>query len=155
MDIMGSSNPSRKLLYDGIRKVWVKATPEEQIRQQWLARMVRQLGFPSELIVVEKEIKELHGARSRGVPGRRVDIVCYGKASAALFPLLLIECKAEPLGKEAVDQVIGYNDHVGACFIAALNLQEVRLGVFDAVKNQYQFFSFLPSYRELMQWTRH
>ena len=151
---MGSFNPSKKLIYDGIRKVWVKATPEEVVRQRWLMRMVKQLDFPHELIAIEKTMKELPGMRSKAVPDRRVDILCYGKGDSStdvLFPLLLIECKAGNLPEEAVDQVIGYNYHVGAGFVAAVNLHEVRLGAFDSVSNNYAFCSFLPSFRELMR----
>ena len=152
---MGSSSLSRRLVYDEIRKIWVRATPEEVVRQQWLKRMTQQLDFPRELIVVEKEIKELPHLAFNEVPDRRVDILCYGKetpSSSDLFPLLLIECKDEPLTEDAVNQVIGYNHHVKARFIAALNLKEVQMGAFDAVKNKYIFCSFLPSFKELMQW---
>ena len=48
-----------KLIYDEIRRAWVKATPEELVRQQWIHRMIHDLGYPKEWIVVEKAIGEL------------------------------------------------------------------------------------------------
>lgn len=116
--------------------------------------MVQKLDFPKELIVVEKGIAELpHLAFSETVD-RRIDILCYGKeaSSSSLFPLLLIECKDECFTEDAVNQVIGYNHHVKAHFIAVVNLDQVRFGTFDASENKYIFCSFLPSFKELMQW---
>ncbi|MBS0605272.1 MAG: type I restriction enzyme HsdR N-terminal domain-containing protein [Verrucomicrobia bacterium] len=163
---MGSSSPSspdfapqdgRRKVFDEIRQSWVKATPEELVRQQWLRRMVGQLLYPRELLVVEKQLRELPHLCGSEVPDRRLDILCYGKSESSsppLFPLLLIECKDERLTEDAVNQVIGYNHHVRACFVAAVNLSEARMGCYDAQKNKYMFCSFLPSFKELMQWVK-
>jgi hypothetical protein len=148
---MDLSSLNRKLVFDPIRQIWVKATPEEQVRQQWLKRMIFQLGYPKELLVIEKGIKELPHICAAEVPDRRLDILCYGKGGS-LFPLLLMECKNKPLTEGAVNQVIGYNYYVKAPFAAAVNLDEVRLGYFDRAENRYVFCSFLPSFQELMQW---
>ncbi len=152
---MGSSNLNEtgKRIYDEIRQEWVKATPEELVRQQWIYRMVHQLGYPKELIVVEKAIGELPHLSGAGAPDRRLDILCYANdLSQALFPLLLVECKANLLTEDAVNQVIGYNHHVKAHFAAAAGPNRVRLGYFDVPKNKYMFCSFLPSFKELLQW---
>lgn len=149
---MGSSSLTRKI-FDEVRKIWVKATPEEQVRQLWLQRMSRDLGYPRELIVVERAIKELPHLASAEVPDRRLDILCYGKGGdSALFPLLLIECKDERITEGALNQVIGYNHYIGAHFTAAVNQAEVRFRYFDKAKNQYIFCDFLPTFKELMQW---
>lgn len=142
-----------KQIYDEIRQDWVKATPEELVRQQWVQRMVHQLGYPKELIVVEKTIGELPHLAGFAVPDRRLDILCYGNhPSDSLFPLLLIECKAILLREDAVNQVIGYNHHVKAHFVAAAGPDRLQLGYFDVLTNKYIFCSFLPSYKELLQW---
>lgn len=152
MDTMGSSSPSRQQVYDPFRKAWVRATPEELVRQRWLQRMVAQLGYPRELLVVEKQIRELPHLTSSELPDRRVDILCYGKGiDSSLFPLLLIECKADPLSEDAVNQVIGYNHHVQSPFAALVNGEEARFWSFDEKKN-YEFCPFLPSFKELIQW---
>lgn len=148
---MGSSSRNRELVFDEVRRLWVKATPEEQVRQLWLRRMVGALGFPRELIVVEKAIQELPHLQSKDVPERRLDILCYGK-DKDLFPLLLIECKKESLSEGAINQVMGYNHFVRAHFAAVVSRDEARLGHFDGV--QSHSCSFLPSYQELMQWVK-
>jgi hypothetical protein len=151
---MGSSSLSKKLIFDEIRNCYVRATPEEMVRQHWVQKMIRQLGYPRELIVVEKAIGELPHLVGSEAPDRRLDILCYGKGAQSLFPLLLIECKDEPLTEGAVNQVIGYNYHVKAHFIAAAGQGEVRFGHFDEMEKKYVFASFLPLFRELMEWVK-
>lgn len=149
---MGSSSPSKHQIFDEVRRRWVKATPEEQVRQQWLRWMIHKQGYPKELLAVEKEIKELPHLFGKNVPDRRIDILCYGGVS--LDPLLMIECKAEKLSEEAINQAIGYNHHVKAPFIAIANLEEMRFGHWDDGKKKYEFYPVLPAYKELMKWIR-
>ncbi len=149
---MGSSSLNRQQLYDPFRRAWVRATPEEQVRQHWLRRMTEELGYPKELLVVERQLSELPHLAPSSVPDRRIDLICYGKGGdSSLFPLLLIECKAGPLSEDAVNQVVGYNHHVRAQFAAVVNLQEARLWTMDE-KNENMFCPFLPSFKELIQW---
>lgn len=157
---MGSSSlnkTQKQLIFDQVRQIWVKATPEEKVRQRWLGLMIGELHYPKELLTVEKELKELPHLFSIDVPERRVDILCYGKEihpSFPLYPLLLMECKDERLNDDTLSQLIGYNHHVKAYFAAAVSLDEVRLGTFDAAKKKYVFCSFLPSYKELIKWVK-
>lgn len=158
---MGSSNPNeavrRPRLYDAVRLKWVKATPEEHVRQHWLKWMIHYSQYPKELLVVEKKIKELPHLFGKPVPDRRVDILCYGKdvhPVHPLYPLLMVECKDEPIKPAAVDQVIGYNTHVKAFFIAVVNLEEVRFGLLNESKKKYEFCSVFPSFMELKQWAK-
>lgn len=158
MDTMGSSSSSkRSVVFDLIRRRYVKATPEEQVRQQWLQRMVGPLGFPKELIVVEKALKELPHLISEYVPDRRLDILCYSKGihpSYPLYPLLLLECKEDQLTQDALDQVIGYNAYVKAPFIGAVGIDAAEVGYFDRGEDRYRFCSVLPSFKELLAWAK-
>jgi hypothetical protein len=128
---MGSSNLN-KLIYDEIRKKWVKATPEEQVRQLWIQRMTCQLGYPKEILVVAKALKELPLGLEK-LPDRRLDILCYAKGEKGIFPLLLIECKKGRLTDDALNQLIGYNFYIRAPFVAAVSLDEVRFGLFETI----------------------
>lgn len=120
-------------LHDPIRKMWVAATPEEQVRQFILKQLLGQ-GYPEGLIAVEKA----------KLSGRRVDILVYQKKKGELQPYLLVECKAHKLNQATIDQVIGYNYHIQAPYIAIANAQEVRCGWFDG--NTYCFRMGIPEY---------
>jgi len=130
-----------KKVLDLVRGFFVAATPEEIVRQSLLLQMIRSLGYPKELLAVEKQLSELpHLKGVQGLPNRRADIVCF---SRGIYPLLLIECKEGEVGKEAVDQVLGYNEFVKAPFVAIAGKRGCAL-IYPESK------SFLPHYRELL-----
>lgn len=131
--MMATTASSVQRLYDPIRKLWVAATPEEKVRQSILKQML-ELGYPESLIAVEKA----------ELPGRRVDILVYQKTGDELQPFLLVECKAHPLTQAVLNQVIGYNHHIQAPYIAIANQHEVRSGWFDG--SVYRFKQGIPVY---------
>jgi hypothetical protein len=57
---------------------------------------------------------------------RRLDILCYAPGYDGLRPLLLIECKASRLDAQTEKQAFGYNDAIGAPFIALTNGTEIK-----------------------------
>jgi hypothetical protein len=156
MTIMASSSlSSPEHYFDEIRRLWVAATPEEGIRQRILKKMVYALGFPKELIVVEKELKELPHLTASHLPQRRIDILCYGKEihpEHPLYPLLLIECKRDAIDEKAAEQLIGYNAHVKAYFIALVNREEEKFGYVDKKTKQYVFNPGFPPFKDLISW---
>lgn len=130
-------------VFDDIRSCWVSATSEEIIRQLWLRKMVLELGYPKELIAVEKELKSFPHLFHESVPDRRLDILCYHK-NEILSPLLLIECKAIPLTSKALDQVLGYNTFIQAPVVAVVNERSIYLR-YHLNSERYEL-SHLPSY---------
>jgi hypothetical protein len=107
-------------LFDPIRRRFVEATPEEKVRQALIEKMVRELQFPKGLLAVERAIFDLPQARRAVDSGRRIDLLsfaCHVHPEHEVFPLLLIECK-QGRTRAAKEQVIGYNDEVGAPFVA-------------------------------------
>ena len=141
----------KKQIYCSIRKSWVAATPEEQVRQAVLRDLIEHLGFPSAYIGVEKELKSIPHLSNQGIqlPERRLDILCYAKMNEELHPLLLIECKAISCSSKDLNQVIGYNHLVKAAFIALVNQTEKKVGWFDEKSSEYKFVNYFPTYLEL------
>ncbi len=143
----------RGLLFCPIRKCQVKATPEEHVRVALLQQMISSLGYPSELVVVERKLSELCPITSSQVtriPNRRVDILCYAKmAQAPLAPLLLIECKACAVSGKAIAQALGYNYYIGARFVAVASAFSLAVvtAVNGSLVSQNQT---LPSYSDLV-----
>jgi hypothetical protein len=140
-----------KQIFDVIRHKWVRATPEEIVRQIWIERMVNELSFPRPLVSVEKELKELPDIKDNldSLPSRRIDIVCYRKEQDLLRPLLLIECKQSLELQPALDQVKGYNTFVKAPYIAVANRQELRF--YFQTRYGEGCLKSLPSYPELLK----
>jgi hypothetical protein len=144
---MGSSCPSKRQIFDELRRVWVAATPEEVVRQALLQQMVKQLGYPKELLVVEREISQLPHLVGQKLPERRLDILCFGREihpQYPLYPLLLIECKSDNLCMDAEEQLLGYNSFVGAYFIAMAAKDQVLFGYRTKQEKKGAGFTFLP-----------
>src|SRR3989344_3720493 len=104
------------MLWDPIRCLWVEATAEEKVRQKWIQKMIGALGFPKNLLAVEKDLASLPHRQilRESNPNRRLDLLCFTPGKTGLVPLLLIECKAGQILDSAERQVLGYNDTVGA-----------------------------------------
>jgi len=152
---MELSKPSNKR-FDPVRKKWVEATPEENIRQDLIEKMLGELGYPLSFLSVEKELSllpHLQLAAKEAVPRRRADVLVFAKGlhpDHALFPLLMIECKAVPLTPKFASQVVGYNAIVQAPFLALANGGQILTGFFDHNGGHYRFEPGLPTYAELL-----
>lgn len=138
-------------VYDTIRQKWVAATPEEIVRQTWIQRMVQELKFPKELLAVERELKMLPHLEQypHPLPSRRIDILSFGKRMDSIFPLLLIECKDEPLSQDALDQAVAYNTFVQAYYVAIVNQDQIRFKYNLACKRCE--IDRLPSFQDLVE----
>jgi len=127
---------------------------EEKVRQHLLHKMVHELGFPKELLVVEKALSELpHLQGVYPLPKRRADLLCFAKglhSEHSLYPLLLIECKKEKIDQKALTQLLGYNYYVKASYIALVSATHELCGRVDLASGKVTFLSKIPSYKELI-----
>ncbi len=124
------------------------ATPEEKVRQQLIVKMLG-LGYPKQLLSIEKDVRDFVQGSKRGVPYRRVDIVCFSKKT--LQPLLIVECKSISLNQDVIHQVIGYNQYIQSAFIAVANQTQILTGWYDQAEGKYCFTEMLPSYEQLLK----
>lgn len=154
---MVSSNqvqPNTEQIYCLVRNEWVAALPEEKIRQQWLHKMVYELNYPLSGFALEKSLHQMPHLAGTGLarlPKRRADIVFFSNGihpDHALYPLLLIECKAVKLTSKVLRQVVGYNYYLKAPFIAAVNDVEAKLG-WQSNNGEYNYSLGIPTYPAL------
>ncbi len=91
------------------RRRFVRLTPEEWVRQNFLMRLVTDYGYPKEKIAVEVFLG-----------GKRADAVVYGEA---LQPLMILEFKAEtvPLTQKTLDQAVVYNRQLNVPYLILHN----------------------------------
>lgn len=137
-------------LFDPVRKKFVKATPEECVRQALIKKMLEELHYPLHSIVVEIELSRLPHIplhERACMAKRRADVLVVEKSLLFGFsPIFLIECKAVPITDQMIQQVVGYNTFVGARYIAIVNGERSLTGSFDLSSGQYRFCDGLPSY---------
>lgn len=128
-------------IFDPIRKKMVALTPEEWVRQNFLAYMVQDKQYPASLLAVEAS---LHVARRV----KRTDIVVYNNK---LRPLLIVECKAPQVKiDEAVfDQIVRYNMTLQVNYLIVTNGLQHFCCKLDYRDNSYTYLKSLPVYSDL------
>ncbi|MBC7722736.1 MAG: type I restriction enzyme HsdR N-terminal domain-containing protein [Pedobacter sp.] len=103
----------KEVIFDVVRKQWIRLTPEEWVRQNMLQYLMQTLQYPAALIAVERELK-------LGELQKRFDILVYDKQHQ---PWLMIECKAMdiPLNENVLQQILRYNMAMPVAFIFITN----------------------------------
>lgn len=88
-------------IFDPFRKLWVRLTPEEWVRQNFLQYLSMVKGFPEKLIAVEREIL-------LGEVRKRFDILVFDRSHQ---PWLMVECKAAAveLNATVLEQILRYH----------------------------------------------
>lgn len=102
-----------KMIFDETRRAWLKLTPEEWVRQNFIRFLVMVKNYPAALVAMEKKIMI-------GEMMKRFDILVYNKEHR---PWMMIECKSMqvPLSEEVLDQVLRYNVGVPVKFLVITN----------------------------------
>ena len=129
---------NKEQIFCAWRRRWVRLTPEEWVRQQFLHRLVDEQGYPASLIAVEMPIKV-------GEVQKRCDAVVYNRQ---MEPLVLIEFKAEtvPLTQKTLDQAVTYNRKLGVPYLVLHNGPQTI-----CVDGNNHYFTGLPRYADLLR----
>ena len=125
----------KEQIFDPFRKIWVRLTPEEWVRQNFLQVLVQKHQVPASLIAIEKEIKW-------GDTKKRFDILVYKDTK----PWLIVECKEinVPLSESVLRQVLHYNSKLETQYIVITNGNDT-FG-FDVRNSQPVIMTTLPSF---------
>lgn len=122
------------------RRKFVRLTPEEWVRQQFLHFLVEDMKYPKSRIAVEYPIEV-------GEVNKRCDAVVMGEH---LEPLCIIEFKAEnvELSQRVFDQVAVYNRRLQVKYFVISNLKSTF--VCRLTPSYYEFLPSLPAYTNLV-----
>lgn len=103
----------RELIFDPSRKLWVRLTPEEWVRQNIIQYLLQAMHYPSSLIAIEKELQ-------LGELKKRFDILVYDKNH---LPWMMIECKSMdvPLDDRVLSQVLRYHIAIPVPYLVITN----------------------------------
>jgi type I restriction enzyme M protein len=108
--------------------VWLVLKPEEEVRQQYICRLLNSYGF--ELDQMDQEVQVSNSQRGQG--RAMADIVVWRSAKDKMennSPVIVVECKAEHITVREEDYFQGYNyaSWAGADFFVTTNLKETRI----------------------------
>lgn len=111
-DFRFQGEKGQEMIWDFIRRKWVRLTPEEWVRQNFVRFLTGVKGYPPSLIAIEKQIK-------LGELSKRYDIAVYYNTE----PWLVIECKEPevPIDQKVLEQILRYNSRLTAQFLILTN----------------------------------
>ena len=103
----------KEFIFDEFRKQWLRLTPEEWVRQNFLQYLLQVKKYPASLTAVEKEIR-------LGELKKRFDILVY---DAQHRPWLMVECKGMDmaLNQDVLHQLLRYNVAVPVPYLVITN----------------------------------
>jgi hypothetical protein len=108
----------KEFIFDELRKRWVRLTPEEWVRQNFIQYLIQFKNYPAAFIGIEKEI-------SLGELKKRFDLLVFNKNHR---PWMLIECKAMEvdLNENVLQQLIRYNIAMPVEYLVITNGRSTR-----------------------------
>ena len=126
----------KELIFDEMRRQWIRLTPEEWVRQNFLQYLVQTMRYPASLIAVERELR-------LGELKKRFDILVYNREHQ---PWLMVECKSMEvqLDESVLQQVLRYNIAVPVPFLVITNGH--YCAGFEKQGQQLQLLDILPAF---------
>ncbi len=128
----------KEFIFDELRKQWVRLTPEEWVRQNFVQYLIQVKKYPSSYIALERRIK-------LGELNKRFDLLVFNSAAK---PWMMIECKATniALDKTVIWQILHYNIAVPVKYLIITNGEHC----FGYIKGLMDFeeMPVLPGYDE-------
>ena len=129
---------NKTLVFDSIRKKWLKLVPEEWVRLNCIEFLINEKKISRSLISVEKEFK-LNNLK------KRFDIVVFNKKGEIY---LLVECKAPnvKISQSVFNQIAKYNLVLKSKFLMISNGINHYFFVMNFKRQKIEFLKELPSY---------
>ena len=128
-------------IFDRLRSKFVALTPEEWVRQHFVAFLIDHKEYPAGLMANEVALS-LNGT------SRRSDTVVYNSSAK---PLVIIEYKAPSvkISQKTFDQIVRYNMVFQAPYLIVSNGLNHYCCHIDFENHSYKFLPDIPSYNEL------
>ncbi|MCQ2139562.1 MAG: type I restriction enzyme HsdR N-terminal domain-containing protein [Bacteroidales bacterium] len=130
-------------VWDPLRRKDVSLTPEERVRQWFIAVLRDSLGVPVHQMMSEVGLQ--YGA------GKvyRADIVVYARGG---HPLAIVECKRPEvtLSQATFEQAMRYDMVLDVPFLFVTNGHSTFMA--KRVADSYEFLTNAPSYKEMLEY---
>ncbi len=136
-----SKRNNKICIFDPIRKKHLILTPEEWVRQNFLAYLINEKNYSPALMQTEMSLRV-------NKLMKRCDIVAFNRKSK---PLLLVECKAPEvkIDNKTFEQAARYNLDLKVDFLIITNGMQHYCCKMDYANNSYHFLSEIPDFEQL------
>lgn len=140
-DFIIKNEGDKSFIFDALRKKFVRLTPEEEVRQRFVATLINQKGYPAGRIGNEISLN-LNNTK------RRCDTVVYDKFGS---PCVIIEYKAPniEITQEVFNQITRYNYVLRVSYIIVTNGIRSFCCKIDYSNKSYYFLKEIPFYNEI------
>lgn len=128
-------------VFDIIRRKYVKLTPEENVRQQFIHYLISEKLFPASLISIEKSLYINNLLK-------RFDAVAYNNKGK---PIVLIEFKGPEieLKQSVFEQISIYNIKLKVNYLIVSNGITHYCCYVDHENSEIKFMKDIPTYKEI------
>ena len=129
-------------IYDRLRRRFVTLTPEEWVRQHFVAMLIDKLGYPDSMMANEVPL-------TLNDTSRRCDTVAY--SLQGLKPLMIIEYKAPniTINQRTFDQIVRYNMVLQVPWLVVSNGMQHYCCRVDINERKVDFLDKIPAYSDL------
>jgi hypothetical protein len=136
------STEGKDFIFDSLRKKFVRLTPEEWVRQNFVQFLVTDKKYSSALITVEALVKV-------NANPQRADMVVFDRSGR---PILVAEFKAPDvkISQRTFDQIVRYNMQLKVKFLIVSNGMEHFCCSIDYVENTYAFLPEIPFFADIL-----
>lgn len=134
------------MILDTLRRKFVRLTPEEWVRQNFVRYLIHEGGYPPGLMGIEVMFRY-------NTMKKRADILVHNRMGE---PVLIVECKSPEINisdfyeDKVYDQIGGYNLGLKVPFAIVTNGMINYAFRFDPERNQYVHLLEIPLYKELI-----
>jgi hypothetical protein len=138
-----SGEEGSEMIFDAVRKKYVRLTPEEWVRQNFVQYLINDGKYPPGLIGIEV-MSPFNNLR------KRVDILIHNRAGR---PVMIIECKAPevPVDDEVFDQAVCYNMGFKVPYLVVTNGIVHYACKINYEHKKYDFLLVIPLYKDISE----
>ncbi len=132
----------KSYIFDSLRKKYVRLTPEEWVRQNFVQFLIVEKNYSASLITVEAGVKVNNNPQ-------RADLVVFDRSGN---PALVAEFKAPEIkiSQQTFDQIVRYNMQLKVKFLIVSNGLEHFCCQINYVENSYAYLAEIPEFSDLL-----
>lgn len=131
----------KRLIFDSLRRKYVKLTPEEWVRQHFVNYLTQHKGYPTALLANEMELKI-------GTKRLRCDTLLYNRY---MQPRMIIEYKAPhiTISQQVFEQIASYNTLLHVDYLVVSNGLQHYCCKMNYEQHSMHFLKQIPDYSEI------
>jgi len=132
----------KRYIFDSLRKKFVRLTPEERVRQNFVQFLIQEKKYSPSLIVAEGLVKVNNNPQ-------RADLVIFDRQG---IPVLVAEFKAPDvkITQQTFDQIARYNMQLKVNYLIVSNGLEHYCCRINFTEKSYSFLPEIPDFAEIV-----